>query len=331
MTLKSIFFLVATLVFLFERHQQFHQVIINLPPHLQQDAIEAKEKLSLFISTIPTETHVHDLIQRHYQEWETYKEHLKELLKDIRYRLQLQLDTHQIILEEKKSIQHQHQLNNHEEKITLDYLFKNNDHYISAKDLYLRWSNEKIEIDHIASHQQSMHQEWGSYTDKRFVDNATTLGPLRSLAEAMFDEAKTNTIQSLDHYTLNRKELLLEWNTYSKTVLDDFMQHSSLSNNNNNNNNNSSSHQHIITTMEDLHQVYEQMMDAIKRCEDALPLLKYPKETEYDINQVWKRATKELSYTFLQQIYWKDLWERKKLETRLFFKRSLNKMDELIG
>ncbi|CAO3624287.1 unnamed protein product [Cunninghamella blakesleeana] len=175
------------------------------------------------------------------------------------------------------------------------------------RDLYLKWSNEKIKIDQMASRQQLLNHQWGLQIEKRFIENNFALGPLRSLSESMFDEAKTNTIQLLNQYTMDHRDILFEWNTYSKTVLDDFIKYAS--------------NISAITHLDELQVVYHEMSIAIQRCESNLPVLKDTRVIERNILQIWKNANNELSYTPLQKVYWKDLLERKKLQMNILVKQ----------
>ncbi|CAO3597528.1 unnamed protein product [Absidia cylindrospora] len=166
-----------------ERHEQFYHTIKALPPAIHDQAVTAKHELEHYISQVPS-SGIHSINDQYRNTWNAYidemKDHFGKIKKD--------MDS---------------TFNDHQQKL-LEYIGQG----LVVMELFDIVSNEN---KHLIYHDIYEQIEAG------FLDTATTLGPLRQLAEDMYDNAMNGTIDLLDTLMMKNQNQLADWNSLSRT------------------------------------------------------------------------------------------------------------------
>ncbi|SAM08592.1 hypothetical protein [Absidia glauca] len=288
-----------------ERNEQFYLTIKGLPPTIKDKAVVAKDELQSYLSAAP-DTGLYDMIDEYSFKWDHYidsdiKTHLTATRKDLvdkltthRKMLQEYIDQGNVVVE----------LFGNPEPVDQD---KHQHHpYETTHHL---WMGESERLSLLMNDQQKAYKQWHQTVELGFLDAVTTLGPLRRLAEEMFDDAMNKTLEALTTLQTTQVEGLAGWINLSMDSVDKLDRHlASLP---------------LTTTPAAVDQMKREIDNVFARCTQFLDQIKVAADSQKTISsigKIWSNARKELTYSRWQWKYWVNLWNEEGLNVilRLF-------------
>jgi hypothetical protein len=288
-----------------ERNEQFYLTINGLPPTIKDKAVVAKDELQSYLSAAP-DNGLYDMIDEYSFKWDHYidsdiKTHLAATRKDLvdrltthRKMLQEYIDQGNVVVE----------LFGNPEPIDQD---KHQHHPYEAT--HHLWMGDSGRLSLLMIDQEKAYKQWHQTVELGFLDAVTTLGPLRRLAEEMFDDAMNKTVEALTSLQTTQVEGLAGWINLNMDSIDKLDRHlASLP---------------LTTTPAAVDEMKREIDNVFARCTRFLDQIKVAadaKKAISSIGKIWSNARKELTYSRWQWKYWVNLWNEEGLNVilRLF-------------
>ncbi|KAI8343572.1 hypothetical protein BC941DRAFT_465734 [Chlamydoabsidia padenii] len=283
-----------------ERNEQFYLTIKALPPTIKKKAVVAKKELQNYLSTKPV-TELKGIMDEYSSLWDSYiNGDIKEQLVLTRKEVCDRLSTHRQSLQEyidqgkivKKLFGNPEQEQHHPQEMILQH-----------------WMGDMKRLVNLTIMQQKALKEWNHKVETGFLEAVTTLGPLRRLAEEMYDDAMNKTLESLVALEKKQVEGLAGWVNMSLASLNELDGYiASLP---------------FSTTPDAVDKVKSKTDLIFTRCHNYLDDMKIVGDSMKalsTIQKVWSSAQKELDYSRWQWKYWVDLWNEQGVQaiTHLF-------------
>ncbi|ORZ25596.1 hypothetical protein BCR42DRAFT_400515 [Absidia repens] len=274
-----------------ERHEEFYHTIKALPPAIHDRAVTAKNELGHYVSQVPS-SGIHSINDQYSNIWNAYIDEMKDHFGKIKKDMDGAFNDHQ-----------QKLLEYIDQGLVVMELFdsvSNENKHLIYHDIYEQWVADKQRLEDILKQQQRSYNQWQNKIESGFLDSATTLGPLRQLAEDMYDNAMNGTIDLLDALMMKNRNKLADWSSLSRTS---FQQLESI----------------ILslpttTTVDQLDEAKKDTSSILVRLDSVLNEMKSDggaKTLVSAIDSIWYRARNELIYSRWQWKYWMDLWNEK--------------------
>lgn len=288
-----------------ERNEQFYLTIKGLPPTIKDKAVAAKDELQSYLSAAP-DTGLYDMIDEYTFKWDQYIDSdIKVPLAAARKDLISRLATHRKLLQEYID----------QGNVVVE-LFGNPEpvgqdkhHHHPYETTHHLWMGNTERLSLSVIDQQRAYKQWHHTVELGFLDAVTTLGPLRRLAEEMFDDAMNSTLEALTSLETKQLEGLTGWINLSMDSVDKLDRHlASLP---------------LTTTPAAVDEMRREIDDLFTRCNrfvDQIKVTVDAKKTLSSIDKTWSNARKELTYSRWQWKYWANLWNEEGLNAiiRLF-------------